>query len=587
MKTRTLLILLLICISLVGCDGEYNIQITDDEIAVNSAGDSTTSDAAGYQTYTDFNYGFSLSYPDNWMYKVSTDGDLLFYGTVDDQAKVSFNIQVLLSSDLGGSYSSMDDVMNDFESQYKEFDGYSKVSAGRGTVSGGSSKYHECKFINDGLNLVARFDVFENDGLFYVISYVTPASVFSKYMYIHTNTLNTFKHKESESISEPTIVKPTSKTDSSDNEDTPTVTTDVVDTTEVIETVETTQMYDCDKPNEHYDTTNHYCVCDDGHMKSTIKNECISYDDYCKELHGKYSIYEKGTPTDGFACTCMTETVKGFGGSGITCREGNDWCDMWVGSSVFSLNYSSCICDPGYFASRYADEGQQYCHEAGIAETDENYVVIYDEVIDGGPRPPTGTKTLPHPSGVSTPTPTVSEPVVKEPTPEPEPVVECLPETTYDFLYPVTWADSLASQDLSSLADHPDEANALTVYPGTTYVNSFDSTTSYDYYKITLSEPLILRIYIKGMDGKFTIGTSSLGFSPQTADAGPNYLEATFPVGTTVFWIYPEISNQNVCDDDSNCCFEISEGDACYFRSGDSCAYKDLKYNLVIDWKRP
>ncbi|GEM_PF-5586847 len=152
-------------------------------------------------TFSDSAYGFSMSYPSDWVYEYASDSMVMFSGKEGSEAYYStVFIQNLLSTKSGGTYDNLEAIYNDFKEQIASAGG--QISEMRESVfSVGNIDLPaiamESTFNKEGGTYKQMTVIIQrNENIFQQFSYTAPVSIYEKYidtaqqMYNSLNLIN-------------------------------------------------------------------------------------------------------------------------------------------------------------------------------------------------------------------------------------------------------------------------------------------------------------------------------------------------------------------------------------------------------------
>jgi hypothetical protein len=156
-----------------------------------SASTNTSATNPDMQTFSDANLGYSIQYPKDWTQEKKDNVTVLFSGPkAKDMFDVTINIQNLFSTNRGGKYANIDDVVSDLQNQIKSMDKkatFSKITDITFKRTDGMelpSKSFATMFSNQG----KKFDIMQiivphgDNMTFHSLGYTAPDAKFKKYL---------------------------------------------------------------------------------------------------------------------------------------------------------------------------------------------------------------------------------------------------------------------------------------------------------------------------------------------------------------------------------------------------------------------
>ncbi len=152
----------------------------DDELPPRQAGGGSASTVPGMLTFNEPGYGFTMDYPDNWDYTI--DDNIVDFrgpsGTVENDSSVK--VQILISSRIGGTYSSIDDLYQELESLYSSLNGeVYEYESGVDYIGGSEYPYivAAAMYEYEGEEYVEVVAIIERDtDYYYLYMYTVPLS---------------------------------------------------------------------------------------------------------------------------------------------------------------------------------------------------------------------------------------------------------------------------------------------------------------------------------------------------------------------------------------------------------------------------
>ncbi len=131
----------------------------------------------GWNTYTDKNMGFALSYPATWRGELPEEGYLLFKGPADDKGHVpNIIVRAMRSASSGGNYTSYEDAASEMLSRLKTRDNYSLILRDPTTVCNESARELVCAYSFDGVALKQAQVIFQEPRTEYIYMIVFTAT---------------------------------------------------------------------------------------------------------------------------------------------------------------------------------------------------------------------------------------------------------------------------------------------------------------------------------------------------------------------------------------------------------------------------
>lgn len=190
-----------------------------------------------YSTYTDPNFGFSFDYPSDWSMQ-TVDGSLVFEGP--DYA--SFQVQVLLSEETGGTYGSLSEVKREFVSQMRGMSGYTSIDEKSSVLGGANSVVLENGYSLNGGPMRNTMVFSYSDGYYFVLTYAADSSVFDENKPVFERAVSSFSFGQTAGSVPKNLGGDAAQEKSLDEQ--------------------CAEMY----PNSHYDEGLETCWCDEGYV---------------------------------------------------------------------------------------------------------------------------------------------------------------------------------------------------------------------------------------------------------------------------------------------------------------------------------
>jgi len=172
-------------------DGLWNYSLLDllkdDGSRVNLLAGSAMDVPEGMQLFSDSGYGFSMFFPEGWSYQFYSDNGVIFFGP---EGTVEYDVEVVvelyLTDQAGGVYSSIDDIVTDLQASVTSMSGViSTEDRGRDLFSGVEREYYTFSgsFQRDGSRWGSAVITIERDErLFYVLYYNAPEEIYPDYI---------------------------------------------------------------------------------------------------------------------------------------------------------------------------------------------------------------------------------------------------------------------------------------------------------------------------------------------------------------------------------------------------------------------
>lgn len=151
-------------------------------------------DLESSNTYTDVNYAFSVDYPLDFQYEI-IDQDVIFSNQMRDMYYVS---SVLLNTNTGGVFNTLQEVQNDYLSQFSSYEVNLEGSV-EGKIDGFDSIDFAISYVVDGTPYINRFIVGKDAKYFYVLQFIVPASQYEDEEILVGQIIETFTFGEDDS----------------------------------------------------------------------------------------------------------------------------------------------------------------------------------------------------------------------------------------------------------------------------------------------------------------------------------------------------------------------------------------------------
>jgi hypothetical protein len=150
-----------------------------------------------YYTYVNKDPNFSINYPSDWMMLPDTS-KLMFLSPPRPDVRGYFTMamQLLSSSDSGGTYNTADDVLTDLMNQYKDNKNMSNITINyerEEVLSGYKGKELNISYSQYGFNYTHTQIVAKGGKYFYLISYVAESKHYNEYEDVYNYSKSHFK----------------------------------------------------------------------------------------------------------------------------------------------------------------------------------------------------------------------------------------------------------------------------------------------------------------------------------------------------------------------------------------------------------
>ena len=94
------------------------------EVAEPTTEEVSVTTTNGKNVFAESGYGYTISYPQHWIYEKDTQNSVIFSGPEGtDEYHTTVTIQTLFSTEAGGNYNSLDDLYQDLYNQFDEING--------------------------------------------------------------------------------------------------------------------------------------------------------------------------------------------------------------------------------------------------------------------------------------------------------------------------------------------------------------------------------------------------------------------------------------------------------------------------------
>lgn len=137
-----------------------------------------------YTTYANADFNFSIDYPDDWT-MVPMKSKITFLSPKQyEGGYITLTMQLLSSSDSGGTYNSVDDVIKDLIHQYKEHnENITNVNINyerEDILSGSAGKELSISYTLYGMNYTQTQIIARSGNFFYVIMYIAQSEHYNE-----------------------------------------------------------------------------------------------------------------------------------------------------------------------------------------------------------------------------------------------------------------------------------------------------------------------------------------------------------------------------------------------------------------------
>jgi hypothetical protein len=149
-----------------------------------------------YYTYVNNDPNFSINYPANWSMLPDISKITFLSQKHYEGGYFSMVMQLLSSSDSGGTYKSVDDVITDLVQKYKDNNNISNITINyeRGdTLSGSQGKELNISYRQFGFNYTQTQIIARGGKYFYMIMYIAQSEHYSEYADVYEYSKSHFK----------------------------------------------------------------------------------------------------------------------------------------------------------------------------------------------------------------------------------------------------------------------------------------------------------------------------------------------------------------------------------------------------------
>jgi len=186
MKLRIALVALLVislmtvgCITIESSDSDDDFDSGSEVSTSGSSGTTTTSDKRDianldFNTYIDPTYYISVGYPIMYSYE-QNDLSVVF---TSDSSYMYYVLEVLLTSNKGGTYSSLEDVQADYLSNLRSY-GAELLGSASGQIDGYDALDFAISYTIDGDEYINRYIVGTEGTYFYVLQIIAPSNEYN------------------------------------------------------------------------------------------------------------------------------------------------------------------------------------------------------------------------------------------------------------------------------------------------------------------------------------------------------------------------------------------------------------------------
>jgi len=119
--------IVLVAIELISPDEQTAEELVEEpivEVAEPTAEEVSATTTNGNNTFTEPGYGYTISYPQHWIYEKDDSNSVIFSGPEGtDEYYTTVTVQTLFSTEAGGNYSNLDDIYQELYDQFDEMNG--------------------------------------------------------------------------------------------------------------------------------------------------------------------------------------------------------------------------------------------------------------------------------------------------------------------------------------------------------------------------------------------------------------------------------------------------------------------------------